>query len=417
MYRASCGAAQPHVLCALASVGAKRPQVDDYKPSFSNDAVHCYVCKTVRRRSSCVISRVFDWPLLFACGHSRGVCPPQDITAAARIQCAVCRGVDLCPQCAVLDTDAGEHRRSHAYRVMDNLGVPVDAAYPDWTADEELRMLEGIQLFGFGNWKYVLLGAAVVQCIVEFALCLPCVDCIVADWLVVDCTGREIADHIGTKSAAKVRQHYVEKHLGGRQPGVLSPVRGAATTPSAANDESGTGAGPAPVPPHATTSGSPVASAQGADEDSDVPMAAAEEHGTNGGSIDAVDVSVLDSVTNGHPPAAVDGAMEHGTALAGESVQSPSAKRLRSSKSQPRGDANGHRGAGDGTGGTGDATPAVAGEVALPTNYNIAGYLPLRQDFDVEHDNEAELILADMEFNDVRARGAAPASWNTTIRT
>lgn len=79
----------------------------------------------------------------------------QDITSTARIQCTECRNVDLCPQCAVLDTDAGEHRRSHAYRVMDNLGVSLDASYPDWTADEELRMLEGIQLFGFGNWKCV----------------------------------------------------------------------------------------------------------------------------------------------------------------------------------------------------------------------------------------------------------------------
>ena len=29
----------------------------------------------------------------------------------------------------------------------------------------------------------------------------------------------------------------------------------------------------------------------------------------------------------------------------------------------------------------------------------MAGFLPLRGDFDVEHDNDAELILADMEFS------------------
>ena len=28
----------------------------------------------------------------------------------------------------------------------------------------------------------------------------------------------------------------------------------------------------------------------------------------------------------------------------------------------------------------------------------LAGYMPLRGDFDVEHDNDAELLLADMEF-------------------
>ena len=31
----------------------------------------------------------------------------------------------------------------------------------------------------------------------------------------------------------------------------------------------------------------------------------------------------------------------------------------------------------------------------------VAGYMPLRCDFDVEHDNDAELILADMEFREV----------------
>jgi hypothetical protein len=29
---------------------------------------------------------------------------------------------------------------------------------------------------------------------------------------------------------------------------------------------------------------------------------------------------------------------------------------------------------------------------------DLAGFLPLRQDFDVEHENDAELLLADMEF-------------------
>ena len=30
----------------------------------------------------------------------------------------------------------------------------------------------------------------------------------------------------------------------------------------------------------------------------------------------------------------------------------------------------------------------------------IAGYMPLREDFVVEYDNDAEILLADMEFND-----------------
>ena len=39
-----------------------------------------------------------------------------------------------------------------------------------------------------------------------------------------------------------------------------------------------------------------------------------------------------------------------------------------------------------------------AGAAADKTEY-VSGYMPLRGDFDVEHDNDAELILADMEFS------------------
>jgi hypothetical protein len=37
---------------------------------------------------------------------------------------------------------------------------------------------------------------------------------------------------------------------------------------------------------------------------------------------------------------------------------------------------------------------------ASQDNFNeILGYMPLREDFDVEYDNEAELFLAEMEFS------------------
>ena len=35
--------------------------------------------------------------------------------------------------------------------------------------------------------------------------------------------------------------------------------------------------------------------------------------------------------------------------------------------------------------------------LALP-GADLPGFLPLREDFDVEHDNDAELLLAEMEF-------------------
>lgn len=41
---------------------------------------------------------------------------------------------------------------------------------------------------------------------------------------------------------------------------------------------------------------------------------------------------------------------------------------------------------------------AAAAASVDKTEY-VSGYMPLRGDFDVEHDNDAELILADMEFS------------------
>ncbi|KFG32236.1 ADA2-A transcriptional co-activator SAGA component, partial [Toxoplasma gondii FOU] len=49
----------------------------------------------------------------------------------------------------------------------------------------------------------------------------------------------------------------------------------------------------------------------------------------------------------------------------------------------------------------GVAPPSRAG-TAKPT-HSIVGYWPLRGDFDVEYDNDAELILADMEFKEDEA--------------
>ena len=35
-----------------------------------------------------------------------------------------------------------------------------------------------------------------------------------------------------------------------------------------------------------------------------------------------------------------------------------------------------------------------------PIYGDILGYMPLRKEFDIEYDNEAELFLAEMEFDD-----------------
>lgn len=45
------------------------------------------------------------------------------------------------------------HQKSHAYRVMDILDFPLFDV--EWGADEELLLIEGLEMFGIGNWEQI----------------------------------------------------------------------------------------------------------------------------------------------------------------------------------------------------------------------------------------------------------------------
>ena len=42
----------------------------------------------------------------------------------------------------------------------------------------------------------------------------------------------------------------------------------------------------------------------------------------------------------------------------------------------------------------------IRDRIAQLPGADLSGFMPLRQDFEFEHDNSAEIILADMEFSD-----------------
>ncbi|KAI6010512.1 hypothetical protein EDC04DRAFT_2905864 [Pisolithus marmoratus] len=97
-----------------------------------------------------------------------------DLTHSIRIKCAdpVCEpgdGVDICPACFCAGKEFGTHKRSHAYRVIELHSYPIFS--PDWGADEELLLIEGISKAGLGNWQM-------------------------------------IAEHIGTRTSQEVEEHY-----------------------------------------------------------------------------------------------------------------------------------------------------------------------------------------------------------------
>lgn len=96
-----------------------------------------------------------------------------------RIRCADCADFDLCLQCFSTGMEIGEHKKDHGYLFCDNGTFPI--FMDEWTAEEEMLMLDGVEQHGYGNWD-------------------------------------DIADHIVTKSADDVKQHYddifVSKNIG-----------------------------------------------------------------------------------------------------------------------------------------------------------------------------------------------------------
>ncbi|XP_050238438.1 transcriptional adapter ADA2-like isoform X2 [Mercurialis annua] len=101
---------------------------------------------------------------LYHCNYCK-----KNISGKIRIKCAVCPDFDLCVECFSVGAEVTPHKSSHSYKVMDNLSFPLIC--PDWNADEEILLLEGIEMYGFGNWN-------------------------------------EVAEHVGTKSKSRCIDHY-----------------------------------------------------------------------------------------------------------------------------------------------------------------------------------------------------------------
>ncbi|RKO92336.1 hypothetical protein BDK51DRAFT_20270 [Blyttiomyces helicus] len=94
----------------------------------------------------------------------------KDLTHVVRIRCAVCSEFDLCVECFSTGAEPNAvHKKDHAYRVMEILDFPIFEE--DWGADEEMLLVEGLEMFGIGNWE-------------------------------------QIAEHIGTKNKLECAEHY-----------------------------------------------------------------------------------------------------------------------------------------------------------------------------------------------------------------
>ncbi|XP_075483096.1 transcriptional adapter ADA2b isoform X2 [Primulina tabacum] len=98
----------------------------------------------------------------------------KDITGRIRIKCGVCSDFDLCIECFSVGAEVHPHKSGHRYRVMDILSFPLIC--PEWNADEEMLLLEGIEMYGMCNWA-------------------------------------EVAEHVGTKTKEACIEHYRNAYL------------------------------------------------------------------------------------------------------------------------------------------------------------------------------------------------------------
>ena len=98
----------------------------------------------------------------------------KDITHLIIFKCAECPDFDLCLPCFSAGAEQKDHKKDHPYRVIDVLDFPI---FEDgWGADEELLLVEGLEMFGIGNWEH-------------------------------------IAEHIGTKNKLQCEEHYEKIYI------------------------------------------------------------------------------------------------------------------------------------------------------------------------------------------------------------
>eukprot|EP00466_Bigelowiella_natans_P021538 jgi/Bigna1/72862/fgenesh1_pg.21_\ len=63
---------------------------------------------------------------------------------------SVCTNFELCLDCFASGYEVDSHKKEHKYYIKENVWTPIYE--PHWGADEELALLDAIRKYGFGNW-------------------------------------------------------------------------------------------------------------------------------------------------------------------------------------------------------------------------------------------------------------------------
>ncbi|CAA0837045.1 Transcriptional adapter ADA2b [Striga hermonthica] len=219
----------------------------------------------------------------------------KDISGKIRIKCVICSDFDLCVECFSVGTELRPHKSNHPYRVMDNLAFPLIC--PDWNADEEMLLLEGLEMYGLGNWN-------------------------------------EVAEHVGTKNKSQCIDHYDKIYMNSRC---------------------------FPLPDMSHVMG----------KNREELLAMAKEHSETKKEVDTVGGSSSSKISSG--------------AVKRTSSKAPSTDGPDVVKVEDRS--------------IGEKKPRTSGDEGVSVK-ELSGYNSKRQEFEVEYDNDAEQLLADMEFKD-----------------
>ncbi|KAF6145060.1 hypothetical protein GIB67_013411 [Kingdonia uniflora] len=259
----------------------------------------------------------------------------KDLSGKIRIKCVKCPDFDLCVECFSVGAEVTPHKSNHPYRVMDNLSFPLIC--PDWNADEEILLLEGIEMYGVGNWA-------------------------------------EVAEHVGTKSKAQCIDHYTTAYMNSPCFPLpdMSHVVGKNRKELLAMAK-GHGEG---------KKGFPMFAELTLEEESPFsPSRVKIEEGAVSRSPSSLTTDSAAGYNSTYTASA--GAVKKASTMAHvkDSLEPPKVEESHVDRS------------------IGGKKPKVSGEDG-PSMIEMSGYNPKRQEFDPEYDNDAEQSLADMEFKD-----------------
>ena len=312
----------------------------------------------------------------------------KDISNAVRIKCAVCPDFDLCVECFSVGVQVTPHKNSHDYRVVDDLSFPL--FHPLWGADEELLLLEAIDMYGLGNWS-------------------------------------SVAEHVGTKGDRECETHYYSVYIepstfplpsptpdmlgvdplkyisdgrGGGERGAVGAGDCKRNGGGSRKAEKGGGVklveeedtgGDAAVSEHSIgLAGSKGSGNDHAAGNQSQPSSNPRTNGEEAGEENPVEAAT--------PPPKKSRVEEPEENKKGATVEAGGPQQVGGRRLHSKGSRAGKKGCGNAV--EDDASNSVLADQkeVFVNSAEFTGYNPKRDEFDPDYDNDAELLVADLEF-------------------